>query len=126
MNVAVLVCRLLLGLIMLVSGASGFFIVNNPPPAPPGMATDFMNVFFASRWVLFVDGIQFIIGVLLLANRYVALALVMMAAMIFNMFVFHITMMPIGIFGPLVLLALWIVIARQHRAALEPLLDSRA
>jgi putative oxidoreductase len=126
MKVTALVARILFGLIMVVSGVSGFFIFNNPPPGPPGLATDFTHVFFQSRWVLFVDGIQFIAGALLLVNRFVPLALLMLAAMIFNMFVYHITMMPIGIFGPLVLLVLWIIVALQHRTVLAPLLDPNA
>jgi uncharacterized membrane protein YphA (DoxX/SURF4 family) len=126
MKIATLVSRIVLGLILVLAGASGFFIINNPPPAPPGMATTFMNIFFESRWVLFVDGMEFITGALLLANRYVPLALLASAAIIFNMYVFHITMMPIGVFGPLVLTILWIVVARQHRAVLEPLLAADA
>jgi hypothetical protein len=126
MNIAALVSRILLGLILVLAGASGFFIINNPPPAPPGMATTFMNIFFQSRWVLFVDGMEFVTGALLLANRYVALALLIIAAIIFNMYVFHITMMLIGIPGPLILTILWILVAMQHRAVLVPLLAADA
>jgi putative oxidoreductase len=126
MKIASLVSRILLGLILVLAGASGFFIINNPPPGPPGMATSFTNIFFQSRWVLYVDGMEFITGALLLANRYVALALLAIAAIIFNMYVFHITMMLIGIFGPLILTILWILVAMQHRRVLEPLLAADA
>jgi putative oxidoreductase len=123
---AATVSRILLGLILVLAGASGFFFLNNPPPGPPGMATTFMNIFFASRWVLFVDGMEFVTGALLLVNRYVALALLVIAAIIFNMYVFHITMMLVGIPGPLALTILWIIVANQHRTALSPLLAADA
>jgi putative oxidoreductase len=126
MKYTAIVARILLGLIFLVAGASGFFIINNPPPMPPGLAATFMDVFFQSRWALFVNGIELITGVLLLLNRYVPLALLAIAAIIFNMVVFHITMMLIGLPGPLILLVLWIIVATRHRAVLEPLLAPKA
>ena len=123
MNTGVTAARIVLGLIFFASGLSGFaFLFMPAPPAPPGLAGAFQDVFFRSHWVQFVDGVQLIAGVLMLANRYVALALILIAANIANMFIFHITMQPIGVIGPLVLLALWIVVANRHRASLMPLL----
>jgi putative oxidoreductase len=123
-----LIARILLGLIFVAAGASGFFLINNPPPMPPGfeLGQSAMTVLYQSRWILFVGVIECISGVLLLANRYVPLALTMMAAIIFNMYVFHITMMLIGIFGPLILTLLWLAVATQHRAAFAPLFDAKA
>jgi len=122
-KIAAIVARILLGLIFLAAGASNFIFINNPPPAPPGMATAFMDVYFASRWALFVGGIEIIAAVLLLVNRYVPLALVLAAAVIYNMCVFHITMMPIGLPGPLLLLILGLIVASRHRAAFAPLFE---
>jgi len=119
----VTVARIVLGLVFAASGISGFIFLFVPaPPAPPGLAAAFTDVFFRSHWVQFVDGVELISGVLLLANRYVALALVALIAVIANMFWFHLSMQPAGLPAPLVLLALWIVVALRHRAALLPLL----
>ena len=118
--------RIVLGLVFLIAGVSGLLIINNPPPMPPGLVATFMSVFFQSRWALYVNGIELIAGVMLLANRYVPLALLATAAIIFNMCVFHLTMMLIGLPAPLVLLLLWIVVATQHRFVLEPLLAPKA
>ena len=116
--------RIVLGLVFVAAGTSGFiFLFMPPPPAPPGLAGTFMDVFFRSHWVQFVDGTELVAGVLLLINRYVALALVALIAVIANMFWFHLTMQPAGLPSPLVLLALWIVVARRHRTALLPLLQ---
>jgi len=103
--------RILLGLVFIASGAAGFFLVNNPPPAPFGLASAFQDVFFRSHWVLFVDATELITGILLLMNRFVPLALVVFAAVLTNIFIFHITMMPAGLPAPLFLTILWFIVA---------------
>ena len=114
--------RIVLGLIFTISGISGFLFLFMPaPPAPPGLAAAFSDVFFRSHWVQFVDGCELVCGLLLLANRYVPLALVTLSAVIANMIWFHLAMQPLGLPAPLILLGLWIVVARGHRAALLPL-----
>jgi uncharacterized membrane protein YphA (DoxX/SURF4 family) len=115
--------RIVLGLIFTISGISGFLALFMPaPPSPPGLAATFTDVFFRSHWAQFVDGCQLVSGLLLLANRYVALALMTLIAVIANMFWFHLSMQPLGLPAPLVLLALWIVVATRHRTVLLPLL----
>jgi uncharacterized membrane protein YphA (DoxX/SURF4 family) len=120
------VARILLAIVFIASGVSGFVLINNPPQMPPGLAMSFQDIFFQSRWVLFVDGLELVAGVLLLVNRYVPLALTVLAGIIYNMFVFHITMMPIGLPAPLLLLILLIVVANRHRAAFRPLFAAKA
>ena len=70
----------------------------------------------------YVDGIELAAGLLLLANRYVPPALVVLAAAIANMFWFHLSLQPQGLPAPLILTAPWIVVARSRRADLAPLL----
>jgi hypothetical protein len=125
MQIATTGARLLLGLIFAAAGVSGFFIINNPPPAPPGLATAFQNVFFASHWVLFVDAIELIAGAFLLTDVYVPLALLALAGVIYNMFVFHLTMMPLGLPAPIIATTLWILTATRCRAVFEPLLKPK-
>lgn len=124
--IAVTVARILMGLAFTLAGASGFVLVMHGPPPMPGLAGEFQNVFFASRWVLFVDGVELIAGLLLLANRFVPLALIAYAAVLANILVFHLTMMLGGIVPGLVLTVLWIVVARDYRASFAPLLVARA
>jgi uncharacterized membrane protein YphA (DoxX/SURF4 family) len=118
----VVAARIALGLIFTLAGASIFFLIANPPPMPPGLAGDFTRVFFASRWVVFVDLAELTAGVLLLANRFVPFALVLLAAILSNILVFHISMQPQTVALPLGLVALWFVTAHQHRANLIVLL----
>lgn len=118
---ATVTARILLGLLFTASGASAALVVGNPPPPPPGLAGDFQQIFFQSHWVVFVDAVQFCMGVLLLANRYVAFALSTLAAVIANILFFHIALMPAGLPVALVVALLWILAALPYRARFAPL-----
>jgi uncharacterized membrane protein YphA (DoxX/SURF4 family) len=121
MKVTVTVARILLGLVFFAAGLSGFFLISHPPAQPPGLAGQFQDIFFQSRWVLFVDGVEALAGILLLANRYVPLALAMLAAVIANIIVFHLTMAPMGLPVAAIVAALWAIVVTRHRASFAPL-----
>ena len=126
MKVTVTVARLLLGLVFAAAGLSGFLLISHPPAQPPGLAGEFQDVFFRSYWVLFVDAVELIAGILLLTNRYVPLALTMLAAVIANIIVFHVTMQPMGLPVAAIVTALWVILASQYRASFAPLLEQKA
>jgi putative oxidoreductase len=121
MKIATIIARILLGLVFLAAGLSGFFLINHPPPPPPGLAGQFQDVFFRSRYELFVCSVQLVTGILLLINRYVPLALVALAAVIANILVFHITMQPAGLALPIIVAVLWFIVAWPLRAHFAPL-----
>jgi uncharacterized membrane protein YphA (DoxX/SURF4 family) len=123
--IAVLWARLLLGATFVAAGLSGFLLFHNPPPAPPGLAGAFQAVFFRSGWVLLVDAVEVSAGALLLADRFVPLALVALASILFNIYAFHITMAPAGLPAPIVVTALWLVVAWPLRSHFAPLLSAR-
>jgi putative oxidoreductase len=125
MKTAFSISRILLGLVFTAAGLSGFLLIANPPPMPPGLAGAFQDVFFKSHWVLFVDSVELVAGVLLLANRYVPLALTALAAVIANILVFHITMMPSGLPVAVVVAILWTIVALPFRAIFAPLFSQR-
>jgi putative oxidoreductase len=125
MRITTIIARILLGLAFTVAGLSGYVLsFTSGPPPMAGLAGEFQNVIFRSHFVLFFDGIQFLSGVGLLANRYVPLALMTSAAILFNIIAFHLTMMPLGIFPGLILTVCWVLVALSHRESLAPLLDS--
>lgn len=119
MNIAVTVSRILLGLLFLVAGGSVFF--NTTPPPIPGMTGDFLAIFMKSHWSMFVGAAQLVLGVMLLVNRFVPVALIMLAAFLYNSLAFHITMFP----GPLpivvVVILLWFVISWKYRRLFAPI-----
>lgn len=126
MKVTVTVARILLGLVFGAAGLSGFLLISHPPSQPPGLAGEFQDVFFRSYWVLFVDGVELIAGIFLLSNRYVPLALTMLAAVIANIIVFHVTMAPLGLPIAAIVTALWVILASRYRSNFAPLLERKA
>jgi uncharacterized membrane protein YphA (DoxX/SURF4 family) len=97
MKIATLIARILLGLVFVVFGANFFLHFIPQPPPPPGLAGDYVKVFAASGYMYVVGVLQLLSGLLLLIGRFVPLALTVLAAMIFNILVFHILMAPEGL-----------------------------
>jgi len=100
--------RVLLGLMFGVLGMNGFVPFIPAPPVIPADAASFAGLMATTHFSYFVFGVQVLCGVLLLVNRYVKLALVMLAAVIANIFAFHITMWPSATVPmPIIALVLW-------------------
>jgi putative oxidoreductase len=126
MKIASLIARLLLGLIFLVFGLNGFlhFI---PMPPPKGLAAQqFGGAIFASHYWVVVFGIQVIGGLLLLVNRFVPLALVLLGPVIVNIFFFHVLMAPEGIPLAIVVVVLWVILAVRYKQYLAGLFVQNA
>jgi hypothetical protein len=75
-----------------------------------------------SHYAYVTSGVQVACGLLLLLNEYVPFALIVLAAVLVNIFTFHITMWPAAIFPlPVIALVLWFIVAwplRRHFALL--------
>lgn len=98
------------------------FIPN--PPSIPQEAGTFFGAMVQTHFSYFVFGVQLIAGVMLVSNRFVPLALVMLAAVIANILAFHLTMWPATLIPmPLVATVLWFIVAWRYRAKLNPLLQ---
>ena len=126
MKIASLIARLLLGLIFLVFGLNGFlhFI---PMPPPKGLAAQqFGGAIFASHYWVVIFSIQVIGGVLLLVNRFVPLAIVLLGPVIVNIFFFHMLMAPEGIPLAIVVVVLWVILAVRYKQYLAGLFVQRA
>jgi hypothetical protein len=124
MRIASIIARYLEGVIFLVFGLNGFlnFI---PLPPPGGIAGQFMGALYVSHYLWVIFAFQVIAGVLLLVNRYVPLAVAILAPVLVNILTFHVLMAPSGL--PLALFAalLWIVIFIEVRQAFSGLFQSR-
>src|SRR5579862_7843141 len=89
MRTASVVARYLTGIIFLVMGLNGFlnFI---PLPPPGGVAGQFMAALYVSHYLWVIFGFQVIAAVLLLVNRYVPLAVAILAPIIVNILTFQV------------------------------------
>jgi putative oxidoreductase len=114
MKIVALIARFLLGLIFVFFG-SNLVRPFLPMPPPVGLAGQFATAMFVSHYIFFVGAVQVIGGLLLLINRYVPLALVLLGPVIANILLFHSLMAPSGLPLALVVFILWCVLAWQAR-----------
>jgi hypothetical protein len=118
--------RLLLGAIFTVFGLNGFLhFIPQPPPA--GLVAVFVGGLGASGYFFpLLKGTEVIVGLLLLGNRFVPLALTVLAPIVVNIVAFHAFLAPSGIALPLVIVALGLYLAYTERAVFAPLLQARS
>jgi putative oxidoreductase len=118
------IARILLGLLFLVFGLNGFlhFI---PMPPPTGLAGQYMGVLFVSHYLTPVFILEVAGGALLLANRFVPAALVLLGPVLVNIVIFHSLMAPEGLPLALVATALWAAIFWRARRAFSGVLQAR-
>jgi putative oxidoreductase len=125
MKIASLIARYLLGIIFLVFGANGFlhFI---PMPPPTGLAGQYMGALFVSHFLVVVFLLELIPAILLLAGRYIALALVLLGPVIVNIFLFHAFLAPSGLPLALVVVVLWLLVFASVRSAFNGIFQAKA
>jgi hypothetical protein len=121
------IARFLMGLALVVFGLNLFlhFIPEPKDPMPEEVAA-FLGGLMKSRYMMPLIGItQLIVGVLLLLNRFVPLALALFAPFIVNSIAFHVFLQPAGLPPALVFLALELYLAWAYRNAFRPMLAAQ-
>jgi hypothetical protein len=118
--------RLLLGAIFFVFGLNGFLhFIPQPPPA--GLAAVFLGGLGATGYFFpLLKGTEVLVGLALLSNRFVPLALTVLAPVVVNIVAFHAFLAPSGIVLPLVIVALGVYLAYTERAVFAPLLRAHS
>lgn len=121
------VARLLLGLLLLMCGLSGLFNLMPPPPKDLPAAAVAFNLGMMKTGFMFplVFGTQTLVGALLVLNRFVPLALALLAPFIVNSVAFHIFVVPQGLGIALFILAAELYLAWTYRKAFQPMLAMR-
>jgi uncharacterized membrane protein YphA (DoxX/SURF4 family) len=121
----VLAARPLLGLIFFVFGLN-FFLHFIPQPPMSGPPADFAAAMAATGYLFTLVKVTEVVGgALLLAGRFVPLALAILAPVVVNIVAFHAFLAPAGIGVPLVVLALELVLAWAYRGAYRSMLQAK-
>ena len=119
------VARYLMGLVFFVFGLNGFLNFIHQPPPPPA-AGAFAGALFASGYFFpLLKSTEVISGALLLGNRYVPLALTLLAPIVVNIFAFHAFLEPSGLPIAILVIALEIFLAWSYRDAFKPMLAAK-
>ena len=122
------VARILMGLPLVIFGLNGFFNFIPPPttPLPEGAATFAAALMRSGYMMQLIGGTQLIVGVLLVLNRFVPLALALFAPFIVNSVAFHLCLEHSGLPMAAVFLALELYLAWAYRRTYRPMLALRA
>jgi uncharacterized membrane protein YphA (DoxX/SURF4 family) len=96
-----------------------------PKQTMPPEAIAFVSALVATRYMMpLVWGTEVVAGVLLLVGVYVPFALVLLAPVLVNIFLYHIFLAPGGLGLAVILCVLALVVAWQYRRAFVPLFVS--
>jgi len=117
--------RAVLGLVFFTFGLDGFFhFIPQPDPStiPPDCMA-FASALMATGYMFpLIKGTEVLVGAFLLLNRFVPLALVLLAPVLVNIVLFHVFLARSEVVLPIVLVALQLFLAWTHRHAYGALL----
>lgn len=120
------IARLLLGLVFFVFGLNGFLqFMPQPKDMPEGAVAFFGALMKTGYMIPLLFGTQTLVGALLLLNRFVPLALALIAPVIVNIVAFHLFIAPSGLPVATVVLLLEIYLAWSYRHAYRSMLALR-
>jgi putative oxidoreductase len=124
MKIVSTIARFLLGFTFVFFGLNGIlnFI---PMPPPTGIAGQFAGALFLSHYLIPIMLIQLVAGILLVANRFVPLALTFLGPVIVNIFFYHAFMDPSGLPRAAFVIVLWLLVAYSVRSAFAGILQQR-
>jgi peptidoglycan biosynthesis protein MviN/MurJ (putative lipid II flippase) len=124
MKIASTIARFLMGFVFVFFGLNGIlqFI---PMPPPTGVAGQFAEALFLSHYLVVIMLIQVFGGILLIANRFVPLALTLLGPVITNIFFYHAFMDPSGLPRAAFMIILWLLAAYNVRSAFAGVLQRR-
>ncbi len=125
MKIVSVLARYLLGVMFTVFGLNGFFhFIPQPPPTNP-LAIQFFTSISASHFAAFFYAIQVVAGLLLLSGFFIPLALILLAAELYNILAFHITFAPDAAAPALVACVLWVLVYLQYRTCFNSVLSAK-
>jgi len=127
-SVAPAIARILMGVMFFVFGLNGFlhFIPQPKDPMSEGAMALFTGFMKSGYMMPLIFGTQTLVGALLLVNRFVPLALALIAPVIVNIIAFHVFLSPATIAPGIVVLVLELYLAWSYRKFYQPMLAFRS
>jgi uncharacterized membrane protein YphA (DoxX/SURF4 family) len=114
----------LLGLAFLVFGLNKFFHFIPNPAEPPAAMNFFGALFKTGYFIPLLASTEIVSGALLLTGIFVPFALVLLAPVLVNIFMFHLFLSPSGLPMAIIFAALEVTLAWQYRRAYGALFSS--
>jgi len=126
MKIAAVVARILMGLVFFIFGLNGFLQFIPVKSMPTGLAGEFVTVLMQSHWVWVVSAFQLAGGILLLVNRYVPLALALLAPVIVNILTYHALLQHSGAQPGVLVTICWAILFYRYRENFSGVFVSKA
>jgi hypothetical protein len=118
--------RVLVGLVFLIMGLNGFLNFLPQPATLPAKVGVFMGGLMATGYMIpLIFGVQVVVAVLLLSNRFVPLALAIIAPVIVNIAAFHLVLLPSGAPPAAVAILAYLYLVWVYRPVYRPMLAAR-
>ena len=121
-RIATAIVRVLLGVMFLVFGLNGFL---NFIPAPKDLPPDVIAVstgLMKGGYMAVVSATEVIVALLLLINRFVPLAVALLAPSVVGIITFHLAIAPTTIGPGIAVLVMELYLAWAYRRAFRPML----
>jgi hypothetical protein len=117
--------RLLLGALLVFSVANALLAFAPQPPLPAAAQAFLGGLFSAPYFFALLKGTELLVAIALLTNRFVPLALTVLAPITINIVLFHLALAPAGAAIAVVLLALHLYTAWTRRASFAGVLATK-
>lgn len=115
----------LFGLIFFIFGLNGFFHFLPQPPAPEEGMKYLSGLMAAPYFFPLLKGTEVLVGLALLANRFVSLALIVITPIVVQIFLYHTVLDPSGAAMAIVLVLFLGVLAWNKRENYSNLLNPK-
>jgi putative oxidoreductase len=127
MKLLVFAARFMLGLLFFVFGLNHIFnngLLHLPPLTGDGGML--MGLMFAHKWFIFYGFVEAAAGLMLLFGRYVPLGLTLLAGIIVNIALFHVTVALPGIKMAVFMVLGELILVYAYRASFAGIFAARA
>lgn len=114
-----------MGLAFLFFGVMGLFHLMKSPPNLPELMVTVNTGLEKGGYMDVVSGVEVLAGLMLLASRFVPLALTLLAPIIVGILTYHVATSPQMIGPGIVVLLLELYLAWSYRAAFHPMLQAK-
>jgi uncharacterized membrane protein YphA (DoxX/SURF4 family) len=125
MKIASIIARLLFGALFLFAGSNHIFNFMPQQPSPPGPVGQMVGGMITTGFMVVVGICEALPAILLLINRFVPLALLVLAPIIFNIIVINAMMSLNSLLFGAALIVLWCLTAWRPRTVFFPLLSQK-
>lgn len=119
--------RVFLGLIFFVFGLNGFLNFIPQPPLPEGAVAYMTGLGSTGYFFPVLKGTEVVAGLALITGMFAPLALIVLAPVIVQIFLFHAVLTPgaSNLVLPVVLIVLSVIVAYSYRNKYQPLLQAK-